>query len=132
MYNEDNIGKDDSMSNKRERFEKRETWMWRIHLGLAIGALFSVGLLVLIEDQLRDVAPWLSQIYVVVFFASLLVFVISVFQLLQHLFRNRKWPEPPRIWRSVVTLFTSPVVSLTYYVVLFVLLLSMASCEYSG
>jgi drug/metabolite transporter (DMT)-like permease len=116
MYNEDNIGKDDSMSNKRERFEKRETWMWRIHLGLAIGALFSVGLLVLIEDQLRDVAPWLSQIYVVVFFASLLVFVISVFQLLQHLFRNRKWPEPPRIWRSV----------------LFVLLLSMASCEYSG
>lgn len=120
------------MKDKRASFIQREKWIWRIHLGLSVGALVSIGLLYALQDLLREVAPWLSQVYLVLFLGSALLFLVSIVQLLTHLFRNRKWAAPPRIWRSVVTFFTSPVVSAIYYAVLFVLLLSMASCNYSG
>jgi len=114
------------------RFQRTERILFRIYLSLAAWSGVMLAMLYLFSDWIAAAAEILSQTVLLLTTVVVGLFVTSIVRIILFIAKLRHLIEPPRIWRSVVTFFTAPVVATIYYVILLVLLLSMASCTYSG
>lgn len=117
---------------QKKRFMKTERWLFRIYL---VWVVIAIGLLTLISSigtEIKDFVNALSEVFVLLLFVPIGLFITAIIRIIIFLVRFKGNPDKPTIWRSIVTLLTSPVMEVVYFIFLFAALLSLSSCTYSG
>lgn len=118
----------DSM-NKIDKFNKFEKIFLKIHLillGLGVALLgMSFAFVDTIEELARSIWGIVYALLYVVFF----LFAISVVRLIKYLIYFRKSEVIPSIKRTLIIILTSPISLGLYVILVFIMSLSMASCE---
>lgn len=118
--------------NKKKRFMTTEKWLFRgylIWVAIAIGLLTTVSV---IGSEIKALVESISEIFVLLLFVPIGLFITAVIRIIIFLVRFKGEPEKPTIWRSIVTLLTSPIMEVLYFIFLFAALLTLSSCTYSG
>lgn len=118
--------------DQKKRFMITEKWLFRSYLvwvGIVIVLLSVVSQF---GENIKDFVDAISDIFVVLLFVPIGLFITAIVRIIIFLVRFKGQPDKPTIWRSIVTLLTSPIMEVMYFIFLFVTLLSLASCTYNG
>jgi hypothetical protein len=118
--------------NQKKRFMITEKWLFR---GYLVWVAITIGLLTLVAtigSEIKELVNALSGFFVLLLFVPIGLFITAIVRIIIYLVRFKGQPEKPTIWRSIVTLLTSPVMEVFYFIFLFAALLSISSCTYNG
>lgn len=85
-----------------------------------------------IGSEIKDFINATSEFFVLMLFVPIGLFITAIIRLIIFFVRFTGEPEKPTIWRSIVTILTSPIMELFYFIFLFAALLSLSSCTYNG
>lgn len=116
-------------NNQLNRFMMFEKLFFRIilsifTLGVAIYFIFMAFL-----DKLGETAEMFITGFFLIWILIIAIFFISIGRILRFII-TFKTAEGVTIWRSVLSLFLSPVAFVLYYILIFVA--SISSCTYVG
>jgi|LGVE01.1.fsa_nt_gb hypothetical protein len=117
------------MNKETERFNYFEKLLFRIHLGLIGSGFILFGLLYLLIDIIEQIGDIFVSIIVTALAAILISFFTSVIRIIRYFLKFKGQEGNIGIRRSIITMLTSPIAFIIYYIMLFILMLSMASCS---
>ena len=117
------------MEDKVKKFNKFENIFFKIHIGLFLFGLFLLSLLYLAQNALETISQIFLSFVVTGLYAIILNFFIGLIRLLKYLFGFKDTTEVPSIKRTIILLLSSPIVVALYFIMVFVMSLSMASCS---
>jgi len=110
------------------KFNYYEKLLFKIHLGIVGFGMIMFILLMVFIDSLENVANEIAGFMYTIMFVEVIGFFVSIIRILKYLFSTAELKESRSIWRSVIIMLTSPIASGLYFLVMFVMLLSTASC----
>jgi hypothetical protein len=120
----------DSMNNeKKDNFMIIESWLMKLYSYLVIVGSILVGLLLIFQDTVLGILQFMTWILVIALYSLIGIFVVSVFQVFRYFFVGREKRAIRSIKKSIIIIITSPISIFIYWMLAFVLLLSMASCS---
>lgn len=120
------------MDQKQSKFMRWERLLWRIYVGIVGFGFIILGLIYYVNDMIREFAKAFSPVIVILFISTMVYFFVSLIRMIKYNISVKKNDETATIWRSVTTFLTSPIAFVFYYILLFIMLLSTASCTYTG
>ena len=116
------------MKDTVERFNYFEKIFFRINMINLGGSAFIAIIMYYLLENVDETGQLFGGFTAVMMVFSFILFVISFIRILKYIFKYRKLDNVLFIWRSIVGFFTSPVAFLIYFILMFVMALSMASC----
>lgn len=117
------------MEDKVVKFNKFEIILFRIQMiNLGFSAVF-FGALMLLLSEYKETAQIFYGLVIFLMFASLVLFIIALVRIFKYFISLKALEGIISIWRSIVVLLTSPIAIIIYWLLLFILALSMASCS---
>ncbi len=116
------------MDDNHVRFMNFEKLFFRIQISfIIISILYYVAISAMLEI-LTDLGDALWYVLYILFFGYIFNFLTSFIRIIKYFVKYRK-VEGTSIVRSIVVFLTSPIFFILNYILLLVLLLSMASCS---
>ncbi len=116
------------MNRQTERFNCFEKLLFRIHLGFLGFGFILFGLLYLLIDILEQIGDVFTSVILTALAVIMISFVTSVVRIIRYFLKFKGEEGNIGIKRSIITMLTSPIAFIIYYLVLFRVMLSMASC----
>ncbi|QMS85819.1 hypothetical protein [Candidatus Xianfuyuplasma coldseepsis] len=120
------------MDQEHTTFMHWERLLFRIYLSIVGFGFVILGVMYYVNDMIREISRAFSSIVVILIASTIIYFFVSLVRMIKYYISVRKNDETATIWRSVTTFLTSPIAFIFYYVLLFIMLLSTASCTYTG
>lgn len=116
------------MEERSQKFMKWERLYFKIYLGIVGFGIVLLLVMFAFQDYIEALSQVIAEFVVVLLIAIVVYFFLSLIRILKYVISIRKSSDETTIWRSVTTFFTSPIATVLYYVIIFVMLLSTASC----